>query len=183
MRWLRSDDGAASSSVATVAGPREGMPLPFSLPRVSTARAASPCRLVFQLLKHPMHVQAIRNVAAGQTHRTVPLVPRLCSSTDASLSLSLSFFLFLSRSPRSKAEEPASNHDPIPRETLPFIVSSSPSYRLYSDTRVQLFTRDNLGGGRAGSAFRVALTVTRYAGTIEVREPRPSLSLLDLRIV
>ena len=107
MRWLRSDDGAASSSVATVAGPREGMPLPFSLPRVSTARAASPCRLVFQLLKHPMHVQAIRNVAAGQTHRTVPLVPRLCSSTDASLSLSLSLsfsfsFSLVRRAPKQK---------------------------------------------------------------------------------
>lgn len=78
-RWLRCDDVAASSSVATVAGRREGMPLPFSLQRVSTTRATSPCRLVFQLLKHPMHVQLVFNLA-GQTHRILGLVLQVCPS-------------------------------------------------------------------------------------------------------
>lgn len=89
-RSLRTD-GAMSPSVASAAGPGEGMSLTFSLPRVSTVRAASPCRLVFQLLKHPIHVQTRRNVAVGQTHRTASLVPPLCSFTDGSPFFSLSF--------------------------------------------------------------------------------------------
>ena len=135
-RSLRTGDGAMSSSVASVAGPEEGMPLPFSLPRVSTVRAASPCRLVFQLLKHPMHVQTRSNVAAGQTHRTASLVPSLCSFTDDSPFLSLSLSLSFVR--RALAEEPASNrvpvsyHDPIPSKTFPFIpFFSFSSHRLF----------------------------------------------------
>lgn len=93
----RIDDVAPGSpSVATLAGPAGGG-MPFSLRRVSTTgRAASPCRLVFQLLKHPMHVHAISNVAAGQTHR-------LFFSFFSSSSSSCSLLLSLSKTGESRA--------------------------------------------------------------------------------
>lgn len=83
-RSVRYGDGAASSCVATVPGRREGMLLPFSLPRVSTTRAASPCRPVFQLLKHPTHVQVDLNVP-DQTHRILSLFPSFASASPSPL--------------------------------------------------------------------------------------------------
>lgn len=52
-RSLRYDDNPMSSCVTAAEGRREGTLLPFSLPRVSVIRIATPCRSVFQLLKQP----------------------------------------------------------------------------------------------------------------------------------
>lgn len=52
-RSLRYDDNPMLSFVAAAEGRREGTLLPFSLPRVSVTRVATPCRSVFQLLKQP----------------------------------------------------------------------------------------------------------------------------------
>lgn len=108
----RIDDVAPGSpSVATLAGPAGGG-MPFSLRRVSTTgRAASPCRLVFQLLKHPMHVHAISNVAAGQTHR-------LFFSFFSSSSSSCSLLLSLSKTGESRAHCSVSSFLPSFRTLL-----------------------------------------------------------------
>ncbi|KAG7207987.1 hypothetical protein KM043_009567 [Ampulex compressa] len=59
----------ASSCVATSRRRREGMPVPFSLRGLFTAGAASPCRPVFQLLKHPTYLQVALS-SSGEKRRT-----------------------------------------------------------------------------------------------------------------
>lgn len=68
-RSLRYDDNPMSSCVAAAEGRREGTLLPFSLPRVSVTRVATPCRSVFQLLKQPHIGFAFNTTDEKQGHR------------------------------------------------------------------------------------------------------------------
>lgn len=68
-RSLRYDDNPMSSCVTAAEGRREGTLLPFSLPRVSVTRVATPCRSVFQLLKQPHIGFAFNTANEKQEHR------------------------------------------------------------------------------------------------------------------
>ena len=68
-RSLRCDDNPISSCVVAAEGCRKGTFLPFSLPRVSVTRVATPCRSVFQLLKQPHIGFAFNTADKKQEHQ------------------------------------------------------------------------------------------------------------------